>query len=68
MATIVNNPPAQNSNDSGGNSMSLIVGIIAIIVLVILFVVYVMPMIQQGSATPQVNIPDKVDVNVNQPE
>jgi hypothetical protein len=46
----------------------MIIGIIAIIVLVILFVVYVMPMMRQGMGTPQVNVPDKIDVNVNQPK
>lgn len=65
MATIVNNPPTDNSS---GNNMGMIIGIIAIIVLVILFVVYVMPMIGQNMGQPQVTVPDKIDVNVNQPK
>jgi len=65
MATIVNNPPPENNS---GNSMGMIIGIIAIVVLVILFVVYVMPMMRQGMNAPQINVPDKIDVNVNQPE
>lgn len=68
MATIVNNPPA-NPESSGGSGF--LIGIILLIVFVILFVFYGLPYLNnyvgRGQA-PQVNIPSKIDVNVNQPK
>lgn len=67
MATVVNNPPA-NTDRGGGNGFLL--GIILLIVFVILFIYYGLPLLSNagGAAGTQVNIPDKVDVNVNQPK
>lgn len=68
MATIVNNPPA--NSDSGGGS-NFLIGIILLIVFVVLFIFYGLPYLNNymGSGqAPQVNIPSKVDVNVNQPK
>lgn len=66
MATVVNNPPANSDGNGGG----FLLGVIVLIIFVILFVFYGLPMLRGtgGGATqaPQVNIPDKVDVNVNQ--
>lgn len=64
MATIVNNPPASN-NSSG--FMGLIITLIVLVVLVYLGLVYVLPAIQNMKlGAPQINIPNKIDVNVNQ--
>ena len=62
MATIINNPPA---NDNSGGPMGMIIGIIVLIVLVYLGYVYGLPAIRQ-TGTPQINVPSKIDVNVNQ--
>jgi len=65
MSTVINNPPASDSNGSG---MGFLVGIILIVVVVFLFFYYGLPVLRGalvGSA-PQVNVPDKIDVNVNQ--
>lgn len=63
MATIVNNPPP--SNNSGG--VGMIIGIIVLIVVVYLIFVYGLPMLRQASVgTPQINVPSKIDVNINQ--
>lgn len=62
MATIINNPPA---NDNSGGPTGMIIGIIVLIVLVYLGYVYGLPAIRQ-MGTPQVNVPSKIDVNVNQ--
>lgn len=61
MATIVNNPAQEES----GSGIVSIVGIILMLFFIFLILYYGLPMINQ-SAGPQVNIPDKVDVNVNQ--
>ncbi len=63
MTTIVNTPPA--SKESGGG-MGMIIGLIVLIVVVFLFFVYGLPAIRQ-MGTPQINIPSKIDVNINQP-
>lgn len=65
MATIVNNPAP--SNDNSGGPMGMIIGLIVLIVVAYLFFVYGLPVIKnmQGG-TPQINVPSKIDVNVNQ--
>lgn len=62
MTTIVNTPPA--SKESGGN-IGMIIGLIVLVVVAYLFVVYGLPTIRQMS-NPQINIPSKIDVNINQ--
>lgn len=63
MATIVNNPPSNNS----GGPMGMIIGIIVLIVLVYLGYVYGLPAIRQ-MGTPQINVPSEINVNVKQSE
>ena len=65
MATIINNPP---SSDNSGGPMGMIIGLVVLAVLVYLFFIYGLPAVRQmqfGGA-PQINIPSKIDVNVNQ--
>ena len=63
MATVINNPP--QSNDSGG-STGMIVGIIVLVVLAYLFFVYGLPAVKQNqSGGTQINVPDKIEVDVN---
>jgi len=66
MTTIVNNPPA---GDSGGG-MGMIVGLVVLVVLGALFFVYGLPYLRQMqlSGTPQINVPNQIDVNVKQAE
>lgn len=64
MTTVVNNPPSQN--DSGGG-MGMIIGLIALLVLGYLFFIYGIPALQQMQVgAPQINVPSKIDVNINQ--
>ncbi|CAN5144787.1 hypothetical protein BH09PAT1_BH09PAT1_7840 [soil metagenome] len=62
MATVIH----EHTTDRG-NSSGTIVGIILLVVLVLLFFVYGLPMLR-SYGTPQVNVPGKVDVNVNTPQ
>ena len=64
MTTIVNNPPSDNS----GGPMGMIIGIIVLVVLGYLVYVYGLPAVRNMSGTPQINVPSKIDVNVNQTE
>lgn len=68
MATIVNNPPTNNEREGGGSGF--LVGVILLIIFVILFIFYGLPYLGAGGGagtqTPQVNVPEQVDVNVDQ--
>lgn len=68
MTTVVNNPASQS--ESGGYGFLL--GIIAIFVAVVMFVFYGVPALRrmgpaQITVPTEVKMPDKVDVNVTQP-
>ncbi len=60
MATIVNNPAPESNG-----STSLILTLLLIVVLAVLFYVYGLPAINNMQA-PQINVPDKIDVNIKQ--
>lgn len=64
MATIVNNPGP--SSDGGGALFALL----AILLIGFLFFYFGMPLLRRAAtpASPQINVPDRVDVNVNQPK
>jgi len=65
MTTIVNSPTPTNTNDSGGPSF--LVGIIVLIGFVLILLYYGLPAIRNmGLQAPQINIPNKIDVNVKQ--
>lgn len=64
MATIVNNPPP---SDNSGGPMGIIIALIVLFVLAYLGFVYGLPALQQIKiGSPQINIPNKIDVNVHQ--
>lgn len=64
MTTIVNSP--QPSNDSGG-LVGLIIGLILVLVIVYVVIVYGIPAVQNMQlGGPQINVPSKIDVNINQ--
>lgn len=65
MTTIVNNPPP--SNDSGGG-MGMIIGLVVLLAIGYIFFVYGLPALRQVQlGSPQINVPSKIDVNINQP-
>lgn len=67
MTTVVNNPAPAPSNDSGGG-MGMVIGFVVLIIIAFLFFVYGLPAIRQMQlGSPQINLPSKIDVNVNQP-
>ena len=63
MATIVNNPPPSNNNSGG--PIGIIIALIVLLVLVYLGLVYGLPALQH-LGSPQINVPNKIDVNVHQ--
>jgi hypothetical protein len=63
MATIVNNPPA---SDNSGGPMSTIIVPVVLLVLGYLTYIYGFPALRQMQGGTQINIPNKIDVNVKQ--
>lgn len=70
MTTIVNSP-TPNNGDSGGAGTGLIIAVIAIVaaILIGLFFVYALPELRRMGAQEDngtdINIPDQVDINLN---
>lgn len=62
MVTVVNNPAPEAKSDGG---TGMIVGVLLILVMGILFYLYGLPAIN-NMQSPQINIPNKIDVNVKQ--
>jgi hypothetical protein len=68
MATIVNTP-AQTSDT--GNGTGFLLGVILLLAFIVLFLFYGLPLLTQSLSSvsgPQVNVPGKIDVNVNNPQ
>lgn len=66
MTTIVNTPAP--SNDSGGG-MGMIIGLAVLVLFGALFFFYGLPALRQMQlGTPQINVPNQIDVNVKQSE
>ncbi len=63
MATIVT--PQTTGNDSSG-LLNFVLALFVVLVMLYMFFVYALPAFQQMGA-PQINVPDKIDVNVQQP-
>lgn len=55
----------EHVHTDGGNSMGAIVGIILLVVVIFLLFYYGLPALQ-GQQGVNLNVPDKVDVNVNE--
>ena len=66
MATVVNTP----SSTDNGSGMGFLLGVILIIAFIMLLMFYGVPYLGNMMQTqgPQVNVPGKIDVNVNQPK
>jgi len=66
MATVVNNP---RTTDSGGG-MGFLLGVILLILFAMFLMFYGLPYLGNmvSNQAPQVTVPDKIDVNVNQPK
>lgn len=62
MTTIVNSPTPTNDSSGAGT----VISIVAIIGFAIVFIYYLLPSIRNLGSTPQINIPNKIDVNVKQ--
>lgn len=64
MTTIVNTPAPAAESDNG---MGMVFGLIVLAAVLFIFFVYGLPAIRR-MGSPQINIPSKIDVNINQPK
>jgi hypothetical protein len=68
MATVINNPPA----DQSGGPIGIIIVLIVLLVVGYLGFVYGLPAIQRMQApqinvtAPEINVPDQINVNVQE--
>lgn len=64
--TVVNPAPSNNSNSDNG--LGFLLGVIVLIFFAFVLIYYGFPMLKQGigGSTPQINVPNKVDVNLRQ--
>lgn len=53
-------------HDDAGSGTGLIVGLLFLVVVVFLLFYYGIPAMRAGG-NPQINVPSKIDVNMNQP-
>lgn len=68
MATVINNP---GDGGGGGNDSSsgVFIGIIlAVVVAGALFFIYGLPAMRNTDTGPTINVPDKVQIDVNAPK
>ncbi len=66
MATVINNPGTTSENSSG---IGFLVGVVLLILFVIALLYYGLPAVRSGisGSSPQITVPDKVEVDVNAP-
>lgn len=67
MVTIINNP---GSGDGGDNGSGVLIGAILVVVVVgAFFFIYGLPAIREANTNtgPTINIPEKIDINVTDP-
>lgn len=64
MVTVVNTPQKEDS----GSMMGMIILLLVILAIGAAFFYYGLPMLNRATQpqTPQINVPDQIDVNVNQ--
>ena len=68
MAVIHEDTVEHYHDHESGSGVTLIVGLILAILLVWLLFSFGLPMLRTATTAPQVNVPDKVDVNINNPQ
>lgn len=64
MADVIHEHTAER--DGGG--MGFFLGVAIFLVALMLLIFIVLPYIRNTTSTPQINVPGKIDVNVNQPK
>jgi hypothetical protein len=64
MATVIEH----RDTTRGDNGTGFMLGVLMLIIFAVLFFVYGLPMISNTMRGPQINVPGKIDVNVQNPK
>jgi hypothetical protein len=62
---VINNTTPSTAQEPAGNGLGNLLAVILLIVFVVLLIYYGLPLIQNAARGPQINVPGKIDVNVN---
>ncbi len=71
MSTVINNPPSvAGADSSGAGGLSFLIGVIILILFVLFLFMYLLPMLRSSMTanSPQLNVPEKVEVDVQVPQ
>lgn len=64
MAVVVN-----NTGESPGSGMNSLLGIVLLVIVILVLFYWGLPILRRtATPSPSVNVPDKIDVNINNPE
>jgi len=63
MATIVNNP--DHGHEDSNTGVGFLIGILVVVLLGILFFAYALPSLRNAGSGTNVNVPDRINVDVN---
>lgn len=66
MATVIEHEHTQGTG--GDSGMGTLLGIIMLLIVAVLFFVYGLPLVANSLQGPQVNVPGKIDINVQNPK
>jgi hypothetical protein len=70
MATVINNPAPSATTESSSSGLGFLLGVIALIVFLFVVLYYGGPalrsMTRGANSGAQINVPDKINVDVNQ--
>ncbi len=55
------------SNASSNSGMGILIGALLVIVIILLIVIYGLPRLTNIDNSPDIGVPEEVDVNINQP-
>jgi hypothetical protein len=66
--TVIHNVTPATTTEQGSSGMGFLLGVIALLLFFFFLIYYGLPALRNSTSTPQINVPDKVDVNINQPK
>ena len=58
----------EHGEESSNSAVGLIIGLVVLMIFAFLLFYYGLPALRSASSTPQITVPDKIDVNINQPK
>jgi hypothetical protein len=63
---VINNTTPATTADNGNGGMGFLLGLLLLLVFAFLIFWYGLPLLRSAMSGPQINVPNKVDINVHQ--